>query len=204
MPAPLVPSTALVEVRATIDSQKVENTLWFRKLSGSLGQAELNALATSVRSWWFASVLPLLPAAVQFREVVATDRGTADGFQGDTAVGAGTGGGIAVAATPNNVSLSVSFRTGRRGRSRRGRNYWLAIPGDQVTANTVGDDYIADIIAAYQDLVGTGISGWEWVVVSLREGDDWRTEALITPVTTVVVVDTTVDSQRGRLPGRGQ
>lgn len=204
MPAPLVPDSVLVEIRSSIDLQRVENTLWFQKTSGPPTPADIASLATSVRGWWFTSIIPLLPAAVTFREVYARDRGEVDGYEATNATGAGTPGSIAVAATPNNVSLSVSFRTGRTGRSRRGRNFWLAIPGDQVTANTIGEDYITEIITAYQDMVGSGFPGWTWIVASLRQGNNWRAEALITPITSVVIVDSTVDSQRRRLPGRGQ
>lgn len=204
MPAPMVPDTAALEVRCALDGQDVENTLWFRKTTGTVDSENLKALCTTVRVWFVTDVLPKLPAAVTFREVYGRDRGFPDGVEGSSATGAGTAGGIAIAATPNNVSLSVSFRTGRTGRSRRGRNYWLAIPGNKVTANVVDNLYIDDIISSYEELLTVVGPDWEWVVVSLRSNNNWRETALVTPITEVLVVDDVVDSQRRRLPGRGQ
>lgn len=194
----------------TLDGQRVENTLWFEFGTPPLA-ADLTALGDILLTWWGTNIGPLASQGLQVREVVCTSMHSAVAPQAtSTPSGALTGGSVNE-IMPNNVSMTVSFRTGLRGRSFRGRNYVTGLTIDQVTGNQIIPAVVADFIAAYEAL-GTAISGsgWTWIVASRFSGVDPTTKKPIPraagvtePVIAVVVVDAFVDSQRRRLPTRG-
>lgn len=194
----------------TLDGQRVENTLWFEFGTPPLA-ADLTALGGLLLTWWGTNIGPLASQGLQVREVVCTSMHSAVAPQAtSTPSGALTGGSVNE-IMPNNVSMTVSFRTGLRGRSFRGRNYVTGLTIDQVTGNQIIPAVVADFIAAYEAL-GTAISGsgWTWIVASRFSGVDPTTKKPIPraagvtePVIAVVVVDAFVDSQRRRLPTRG-
>jgi hypothetical protein len=211
MPFVPVENTALVETRMLYDNQKVENTLWVLNDTAWDG-ASLVELATEVKSWWDASYAGLVTTGVTLREVVCTDMTTDTGAVGSVS-GAGSVGTVGGTKMPSNVSLAVSFRTASRGRSFRGRNYLVGLSNSQIEQpNTAASDYIEAVIAAYNDFMSAiDTAGWTWVVASRFSGVDPDTKQPIpreagvtTPIVTVVVTDTAIDSQRRRLPGRGQ
>ena len=107
-------------------------------------------------------------------------------------------------ALPNNVSLAVHWGTGLLGRSRHGRTFHLGITTDLVNGNFVTN--AADIQSAY-DALRTTLDNItlnvEFSVVSFVFQNDWRRDPLVTPISGVAV-EATIDSQRRRLPGRGQ
>lgn len=211
MPFVRVPNSALVEVRMSLDSQDVENTLWFE--SGSAPDAsDLSVLAGLIEGWWQDFYAPLVTSTLTLREVVATSMDSATGPQVTVTPATGGVGFLEGSPLPNNVSLTVSFRTVNRGRSFRGRNYVVGMTEEQVDSNTA----TVTTINAWQDAyeaVGAAVSGsgWTWGVASRFSGVAGtpplpvpRDPGIITPITAVVIVDATVDSQRRRLPGRGR
>lgn len=211
MPFIPVENVALIECRMLYDSQKVENTLYCLN-AGGWDTASLTEVATEVKDWWAASYSQLCSVEVSLREVIATDLTSETAGQaavdGAGAVGAVGGGGM-----PSNVSLAVSFRTGLRGRSFRGRNYVVGIGGTfQEGINELDEDFIANVATQYNNLLTDVFTGdFVWVVVSRFSGVDPDTHKPIprdagvaTPVVVALVVDNTIDSQRRRLPGRGQ
>jgi hypothetical protein len=116
------------------------------------------------------------------------------------------------APLPNNVTLTVSFRTANRGRSFRGRNYVVGLGETQVAGNTVAPSVITAFDGIYSQLLASPVAAIAtWVVVSRFSGVDPvtkepipRVTGIATPITSVTVVDNVVDSQRRRLPKRGQ
>lgn len=210
MPFVPVPDTVMVEMRMTCHSQKVENTLYF---TGGFSDETLPAeLALVMESWWTDNYAPLVSEDVTLVETVVTDLSSETGFQVSQAPALLTTGTISgFGSLPNNASLAVSFRTGQRGRAFRGRNYIVGITESQVersemdttTANAWQAAYTA-ILDAVADL------SCNWSVVSRFSGVDGdgkpipREEGVASLVTNVVIVDRVIDSQRRRLPGRGQ
>ena len=203
MPFIPVPNTAMVEFRMTLDDQHVENTIYVQ------GTVEWNitslaTLATSCQAWWLTNYAPNVSEEVVLREVVATSLENETAAQatvsGDGANGTNTSGSM-----PSNVTLTVSFRTGLRGRSFRGRNYVVGVPQDQVVdINHVQSSYAAAWIDTYSELLeGTFEEGQQWVIVSRFEDGSPRETGIASEVLTVTVVDDVIDSQRRRLPGRG-
>jgi hypothetical protein len=141
---------------------------------------------------------------VTLNEVYTTDLTTQTGPTDTLAYVTPIPGERAHESLPNNVALTVSFRTAARGRSARGRNYIAGLSDDQVLHNTVDASVASGLAAAYNDIPARleGL-GYGWVVVSKKSGGVPRVAGLARPVTTAIVVDRTVDSQRRRLPGRG-
>lgn len=211
MPFVPVVNTALVEIRMTLDSQKVENTLWFR-FETAINATILSTLGADLLEWWTTFYAPLTSDNTILREIVCTDMASATGPQVSTPAPISTTGTSSGPQLPNNNTLTVSFRTANRGRAFRGRNYIVGLVRDVVLDNTAIPGYITTVIDAYEQLLPlhTTLSNGQWVIASRFQGVDAdgdpipRAVGVATPVTAVVVVDSTVDSQRRRLPGRGK
>ena len=205
-----VPNTAEVEIRGLLDSQKVENTLWFEAASGWT-TSSLTTLAGEVLAWYIANIIPHLPAPYRLVEVFAKDKSTAAGNEATVTPGSTTVGGGGP-AMPNNVTLAISFRTALGGRSFRGRNYMPGIPQSQYTdTNRITSSYLTAVQVAYSKLLDPAvITDAVWVVASRFSGTSPvsgeptpRPTGIATPVTAALFVDEVTDSQRRRLPGRG-
>lgn len=204
MPFVPAPNIIMAEVRATLDGQHIENRFMVNALA-AVTPTNLEAVANLVNVWAQAHYFNQLPSQVALTEVVATDMTTDTGDQVSIApvgpfVGAYDGG-----AMPNEVSLCVSLRSGARGRSARGRAYVLALPRSQVVANNVTSGYATAVTAAFNELI-TALSGggFALTIVSYRHGGGPRVGGPVYfLVTSALLVDTTVDSQKKRKPGVG-
>ena len=210
MPFVPVPGAAEAQLLYTLDGQKCENTLWFTQAEAWDG-GSLTQLAEMVWDWWGINMAPLSSSDMLLREVTTADMSDAAGPVGAFTSGGGFGGTDGLGAAPNNVTLAVSFRTASRGRSFRGRNYIVGINKEHLTNSIVDVSYANAVGAAYTALITAAQdANYTWVVASRFSGVDAegdpvpRAEGIATPVTSVIVVDNTVDSQRRRLPGRGQ
>jgi hypothetical protein len=200
-------NVAQVNIRAVIDQQRVQNTLYFRSTEPGLAVLPLGALAASMESWWETNARPILPPEYSYREVYVVDQTSATAPTATSSaasgwVGTRTFGG----PMPNNASIAVSFRSLLRGRAYRGRNYWPLLNKNDVAGNLVSQPFVNLITLLYDLLLpfgGATPSGWEWVVVSRTLNKLPRAQGIATPVTDVLITDRTVDSQRRRLPGRG-
>jgi len=210
---PFVPceNTALVETRMSYALQKVENTIWVQSDS-AWDAGSLLSLAGIVKIWWTTHYNTLVSGDLSLRQVVATDQSSDTGPQA-TLDGGATAGEAEGLSYPGNVSLTISFRTGGRGRSMRGRNYIVGIPTSaESSINEVSTAYTLDWITVYEALkTALDDEGYTWVVASRFSGIGGtppkpipREAGVMTPITSVVVVDTIFDSQRRRLTGRGQ
>ena len=209
---PFVPAlnTVLVEIRMLWDGQRVENTLYFS--SGS--PPEPGAMATlgnNIIAWWQENIAPLTSTGVILREVVVTDLTSDIGPQVTQVPSGVLAGLVSDESLPNSTTLAVSFRTANRGRSFRGRNYFVGLTDGQVNGNNVLSTLADDLVTAYDLLNATPFQPtWVWSVVSRYSGVDPvtgdplpREDAVVTPILTVLVTDLVVDTQRRRLPGRG-
>lgn len=205
MPFVPVADTIQAEIRMSLDNQLIENTLYFQSRPDATDPT-LVALGNSLLLWWTVNYRVKLPDSVTLREIYLTDLTTASSPTHTTPAPApAPAGSAATPVMPNNVTIAVSFRTAARGRSFRGRNYFGALGETQISSNTVDGATQAGIVAAYQALLSGDIADdWIWGVVSRYSGGAPRAAGLFTPVTSVVITDPIVDSQRRRLPGRGR
>jgi len=205
MPFIPVPETVLVEMRMGIHGQKVENTLYFQR-SGGWNTAGATTLANDLLIWWTTLLSVVLSTQIELVEIAVSDLDVVDSFQVVVPSPAPRPtGGAPAEALPNNVSLAVSFRTGRRGRSFRGRNYIVGIPETAAINSQVTSAFAIYIQGSYQGIPSAvSSSGGVWGVASRFNNNAPRTVGVFTPITSVTVVDDVIDSQRRRLPGRGQ
>lgn len=203
MPFVPTPNTVQCEIRYLFDNQQVENTLYFL-YDHAPTSGEGTDLADALFDWWDTNYKPLLVASIGLREIFLTDLTAADSWavtrvSSPVVVGTRAGG-----AMPNNIALCISFRTNKRGRAHRGRNYVMAMSEGDVTANNFDGAYLTAVQAAYVALSDVeAATGANWVVVSRFQGLLPREEGITTPVASVGFFDGVVDSQRRRLPGRG-
>lgn len=203
MPTPFVPfvRTAEVTARYFLSSQPVENVYHFTG-TADWTSTLLAALSSAFIAWEVANARAHRGTATQLHEVVSVDL-TATDSEWDASTTA-TDGTLADVQLPNNCSLAVKAITAKRGRSFRGRTYWIGlVEGDlsSTDANTIANSRAAAIQAAMRSLLTT-----TWpnsavpVVASRRHNGAWRTTGLTTPIKDYVLTDQVIDSQRRRLP----
>jgi len=197
------PDTARVRMIYSQDAQTVMNVFYFTK-SGGWDSGSLHDLADVVSAAWTTHMKVLQSNGLTLETIEATDVSVDAGAQYTLSVGAS--GTHTAPALPNNVTWAIKFTSGLTGRSNRGRMYFLGLVEDQVDSNTV-------TIAASSGIL-TGIEGFFaeiqadedafHVIVSYCNAGAWRTTAVTNEVSGYSYFDTTVDSQRRRLPGRGR
>lgn len=200
-----VQNTCEAQVRMSLDSQFVENTLYFYKATG-IDATLMTTLGNQLLLWWTTEYAVPLATSLSLREIYLTDLSSQNGPTVTIPAPApAPTGGVGADALPNNVAACISFRTAHRGRSYRGRNYVPALPDTMVTLNEMAPSLQADLVDAYNGLFARATTAAvTWVVVSRFENGAPRTNGNAEPVTSVVLVDPIVDSQRRRLPGRGR
>lgn len=196
-------NVAQVELRFFAAGQQVENTLYFYNPDG-VGLAGLIDITDQVGEWWDLHIQPLQGGGVTVLEIYGTDLTAQDAATYTNLEKEGmTGGATATPILPGNATICVSFRTVGRGRSARGRNYFIGLTEGVVTENTVGSVTVSAIEDAYNALITHVTPPWQWIVLSRYHNGAPRAEGLIQPVIAALCVDPYVDSQRRRLTGRG-
>lgn len=197
-----VPQGALIVVQGTLDGQEVVNTLGFSwGTPGLIGAAALQSITTGLADYWGLNMLPLLPAQYTMGVVTGRVLDQQGGPIYEETGGVGATGGRAGNLLPNNCSLVISFRTGLGGATNRGRNYWCGLLEADVTGSLVNAVYAGNVATMYNDMVGASQieAGWTWSVISRKELIPAGPGRAV-PITTAIMRDLRVDSQRRRLP----
>lgn len=198
-----VPNTLEVELVQSMDNQIIENTLYF-EFETTPSESDAGGLATALIAWWDDQFSTELSADLLLLRVVVTDLSADDSFSLTFNATPTPAGKVSDGSVPNNCAICISFRTAGRGRSARGRNYVAGLPNGFVAANRVVATVTDSLVAAYNALVSlAGGAGAVWVVVSRFTNHLPRVSGATFPITTAVLVDNVLDSQRRRLPGRG-
>jgi len=198
-----VPDVAQVRVEGRQDGQLTINDVYFAISGGGITPTNIAQLADAMDDWAAANLALKLSEDWSYTRVVAFDLTAADG---PIAVASNpTTGAIASEAAPNNVAACISLRTAQRGRSGRGRNFIPGVPGNAVTLNTLSGPFMADIILAYENLIGAGtfLAGWQQVIVSRQTGGALRPTGLAIPVVSCEFTVPYVRSMRTREVGHG-
>lgn len=210
MPFVPVPNTLQVEAIYLLDGQRVENTLYFEH-PGGWDLPSITAWMEQLRLLIEEDLLPLLSSTIQFIELVGRLLDTASSIGYSIAISPPGTGGASGELMPNNVTYTVSFKTGLTGRSFRGRNYIPGLSINSVDGNNIASAFRTGVLAFYDALLALATSeGLGWVVVSRYSGVDAdkkpipRVTGVTTPIVAATTFDNTVDSQRRRLPGRGR
>lgn len=198
-----VPNVCQAEIRLLWDGQRCENTLYF-DYGAPTTPGDRQALAAGLFDWWNDNIKPLTATTAALSEVYVTDLTSQSSGTWSEAAAPPIPGTHTGESLPNNVTICISFRTAFRGRSSRGRNYFIGLTEDVVAQNTIAPLTAGAITSAYNQLFNlAGDLGCSWVVVSRYQNNNPRPVGLAQTVTSVLIVDGTVDSQRRRLPGRG-
>lgn len=204
MPFVPVQNVMQTNVRYTLHGEQVENTLyWFAELGVS--PSVLQLAAENLLQEWRDNIMTQLSVDLQLREVYAFDLSSSTGsVYTATGTGGPFPGGLNDPALPGNVAACLSFRTANRGRSFRGRIYLPGLTEPSVIGNNLNGIRAAGITAGFA-VVSTVMAslGLAHVVVSRVSNGVPRTTGVATGVSSILFTDTSVDSQRRRLGGRG-
>lgn len=200
------PNTASVELIYNAGGFILENQFHVRKGS-PFSFADLQGVRTVFNSWDAATWkdFRFVTANLIRIKTKALDTDTSP-FE-DYALSparAGTKGG---ALQPLNCTFAIKLASASSGRSARGRIYAPTLSSaDMATAyGTVTTTYANNCVAAINTLIANlAAAGYTLCITSKRHNNAWRATAVNYDVTTAVAVDTNVDSQRRRLPGRGR
>lgn len=206
------PGIASVEMVYGIYGEIAENVYHVHNTS-TWTSSQMDSVAAAFRNIWETDWRPVSsPSTFQFK-IIITDLTTATGLRNVYSYttnnqGSGTGVGL-----PNNVTIAVKHGTGLRGRSSRGRSFWMGLQEDQVSGNTLNAATEASILVGYSALLGavTALTGMTLVVLSRFSGVDPvthkpipRANGIGTTITGFSFVDGFVDSQRRRLPAHNR
>lgn len=204
MPFVPVVNTVSVEFRTTWDGQQCENRI-FVDLFTTPTQALCQAVANAGLTWWTGNMVAITPSTLALREVYVRDQSQLNGFQATATPTGALPGTLLSPSLPNNVSVCASIRTSFTGRSARGRWYFQGLTEGGVVGNTVDAGVLTSIDAALTNLASAiAALGWNWVIVSyISLGDPRPGGPVKFSVNNILFVDSTVDSMRRRLPGRG-
>lgn len=200
-----VPATNTLEIQMVYqqDSQTCENVYHLKKATAWTGP-DIAALSDIITTWEFNGGGKIRTTGSVLQKLLFRDLTTETSPRWEVMVDPTVPGEVGGVVLPLNVAFSVKLATGRAGRWYRGRSYrfghtQLTVVGDRVTAT-----YKTNLDTALNALKHSWfVAGYTWSVVSKYVAGAPRTAALVTAITTLGWVDDVTDSQRRRLPGRG-
>lgn len=197
-----VTNTMKVDFIYHIGTTFATNTLYVGA-STAPDSAVVQLVATYAAAWWNDHVKPLQPSTVALDHVEVRDLTLADSWYGSATVTPNTGT-KAGTILPMNATLAVKFSSGKAGRSYRGRNFWIGLCEGDVEGDFVSQSTRDAIQAAYLAWSAeVGDHDHFWYIVSRQHNNVQRTSGERSFVTGVSI-ESTVDSQRRRLAGRGR
>jgi len=105
-------------------------------------------------------------------------------------------------ALPENVTFAVQAGTGKRGRGKQGRVFWIGLCEDQTAGSTMDVDRAAAIVAELNTLKDSVASdtGGTMVTLHRKAGGVVLDPATVTDIGTYGASDLTTDSMKNRLP----
>lgn len=207
---PPIPDGIQVVLAFTKANQQVRNVFHVRS-DVAIDEALLNTCAQVFKNAWIDRLKGMNTPDVSLNSIMVTDISVVGGLGVEYTTGLPQVGTLAGFALPNNVTVATKLTTGHTGRSYRGRSYFVGIGNDLLLADR---QHIADSLRLalgnfFADLlVNLPTDGMHLAIASRYSGVDAngkpipRTAPFLTDVTGAVT-NTTVDSQRRRLPERG-
>lgn len=195
------PNVAQFNLNFTYQDEPAQNTLYFLYTTEPT-TSNLNTTATLIYNIWANNAAPFAPSTVRLNEVKAMSLDSPGAPVGGYTPSTPSTGADLGASAPNQDTISVSFRTGFAGRSRRGRNYWIGLLKANITNNRLDPAVMGAIIDYYNEfLPSSGIfTNCVWGVYSRFANKTPRLIGLFTPINQVLFVNNVIDSQRNRMP----
>jgi len=205
-PRPYIPATGVARVDMTylVLGETAMNVIHFFMLGG-WNTDQLNELAAAVKVAHTDNLKPHQSESASLERINCTDLTTQTGPSIEYTTGLPVIGSIGNAVANTMQTVATKFGTAGRGRSKRGRAYWVGVPDNAVVLNKITSTYAGQISNAWNDFfndVSVAIDGAFGVVVSYCQNKVWLENADIT-VITHFSTEVYVDSQRRRGPGRG-
>ncbi len=197
------PGTARLAVVYSRGGVLMVNVLHFFR-DGSWGAQELGLLLDAVSGVWGTEVMPNLSNTVRVEQYEARGlRSQIDDYAilipDPPHVGARPGD-----LTPGNVAFCITHATGLAGRSARGRTFFGGFSEDDISGDSISLQRAQALRSALFSMRSAALGvGWVPVVVKRYENKSLLPQAEVIPVTGYRFADTTLDSQRRRLSGRG-
>jgi hypothetical protein len=184
--------------------QSVENVLHYVQ-AGGWTAPEMTQLADALIEYWDTNWKVRVATTCALTKIRLTDMASQTGMSFDYAeglplVGTGTG-----ASMPNNVTVAIKLNTLNRGRSYRGRIYHVGMLIGQASGSVLAAGEAENFQTRYSAITTLALveDVASMVVCSRVSGGVERTTGVAT-VVSGVSVNGTLDSQRRRLPERGQ
>ena len=196
------PDTVKVAVEYLLDSQEVAN-IYHVDVGATITSVIINAILDEFVDWLTVEIMPLLSDDLHVTAVTGRDVSTVSGMFIERPITPTIDGSVTGGALPNNVAICGTWLTDQSGRSYRGRSYFPGLAESDVQASYLDTPDAAALAVAMVELVNMidGI-GYDLVVASYQTANAPRVTAVNTPII-AAGVNTVVDSQRRRLPGRG-
>jgi hypothetical protein len=198
-----VAETAQITVTHLCEAQRLVNVFHARR-AGGWTTVQMGALLGEVMTWVGTDLYDLLPQGIALVSVHGRDLSTSGGLVVEQQPTTAVVGAIITQNLPLNVAFCVQARTGFAGRHARGRSYVPAVPATVQAQSTVTQAWADGIAASYNRLRTTlAPMGFPLQVVSKSSGGVDRAFGLTTLITSFGYSNLVLDSQRRRLPGRG-
>lgn len=205
MPFIPAPNCYKLEIRWLVDGQETEN-VFYVKNEDPLSPVSMTALGDAVGDWWLDTMRANVANSALYTGTKVTDMSSATAesvFSNHNANTVGT----EPNPLPNNVTFSVHKECAGRGRSNQGRVYVPAIgQGVRAGINGVSSTYGTDLCNAYLALkteLEGAVAGSLLGIVSFFTGGLPRAAGVFSEILDFVCRDFVLDSQRRRLPKRG-
>jgi hypothetical protein len=197
LPAPvpvILADTVEVVMFAERANQSRCNVIHYHYTGGAPTTAELSSLCDEIDTQLIEEYEDFISVGTVWTRILARDMASLSGAMFEkqiTRLGAGGS-----QAAPSNVSLCLSKRSGRRGRSNHGRFYIFDCPEDMFNGDTLNPGYLPSIGDLARELLETRVAGrFTPAIASRKNGDSLPFNS--------VTWDQVADSQRRRLPLRG-
>lgn len=160
-----------------------------------------DALITS----WAANMKPIQSLSVSLDLIRLTDLNSDSGPVVERTTGLPQAGGDSTPVKSTGWSLATKFSGDGRGRSRRGRAFFVGLNSFRVNDNRVTDAFAQTLSDVWLGMIADAIDDFGdglHVIVSYCSEGAWRSDALVTNVTGYST-EPYIDSMRRRLHGRG-
>lgn len=193
-----------VSIEYTLNGEQIVNVFWLQTVALTPPTSTDLVNAATGANVWRLALRPMQSTALSCARIHCIDWSVADGESHDMIAPASPGGTNVGDPCPNNVAICQSFLTGLTGRSRHGRMYHSGITETMLTSNNL---VTAASGVAINGAWGAGKASFDGnnlvhVVASFVHNGAPRAVGLATPII-AAAIDQPTDSQRRRLPGRG-
>jgi len=203
MPTAYNPTVAQFRLEGSYLQQNYNNVLYCDSPAEWTAE-RLTSVAAVIGSWLSVDLLPNLASDLYLTGITATSMAGLNAPQVYNPFVGEVNGGRNEAAMPGSVAVVATKKSSFRGRSGRGRMYLAGLTDPIVDGNVILAGWITTVNAELAELEPALLAvNARHVIYSQYSAGALRPVGVAFPVTSFVIQDPFIDSQRGRLPGRG-